>query len=248
TLFPYTTLFRSKAVLVEAHARPVVVLPPADHELDLVRGLEGGDIAVQIAAELTGTRCLQIENHRHPGLDCLDGQGAAGLEGYPKPGVAQPRQQWQALRLRQGLTAGDGDIGGIQLPHLIDDVVEGLALTAVEGVFGIAVQAAQGAAGEAHEHRGQAHGAGLPLEGIEDFGDAQGVFHGGIIPALARHGCNRAEGEEARRRNLAPGNLRSCPAGRPWRGLRRCCWWRRRDRAWPWLSPCRPASGIPAPT
>ena len=72
---------------------------------------------------------------------------------------------------------------------LVEDLLDGAGVAAVEGVFGVAPGAAQGAAGQANEHGGQADPAGLALNGSEDFrhpeaGDGR-VFTHGRIPCSA---------------------------------------------------------------
>jgi hypothetical protein len=77
--------------------------------------------------------------------------------------------------LGKRFAAGDGDVANAVVAHAREDFIHRHPLAAGEGVGGVAVAAAQRAAGQAHEHGGPAHRAGLALQGEEDLGDAQAV-------------------------------------------------------------------------
>ena len=74
-----------------------------------------------------------------------------------KPGVAQAFEQLQAIGLRQGLAAGDADmLRAVSSRTLCQDGVEIEPVAGVKGILGVAILAAQRAAGQPHEHRGKA--------------------------------------------------------------------------------------------
>src|ERR1700741_5120455 len=99
--------------------------------------------------------------------------------------VAQPLQQLDAALLRQRLATGDADVADALPGDFGEDVVDRPPLAAVEGVRGIAVLAAQRAAGQAHEDRGPARLAGLALQRKEDFGDLEAFRGGGRLAGNA---------------------------------------------------------------
>ena len=72
---------------------------------------------------------------------------------YLGSAIAQAFEQQAAIRLRQGLPAGHTDVRGGEFTDLVEDGVDVMPITGVKCVFGIAVMAAQGATGQAHEHR-----------------------------------------------------------------------------------------------
>src|SRR5690606_16243662 len=79
--------------------------------------------------------------------------------------------------LRQRLAAGDSDIAGAIAGDTFDDGGEGQALTAAEGVLGVAITAAQRTTSEAHEYRRQSQRTGLALQRVKNLGDAQRLVH-----------------------------------------------------------------------
>ena len=70
----------------------------------------------------------------------------------------------------------------------------------MEGIRGVAVLAAQRAAGEAHEHGGKAHGVGLALQRIEDLGDLETALDCAAVRLMLAIGGQalQALGREAR--------------------------------------------------
>ena len=115
--------------------------------------------------------------------------------------ITQPRQQRDAALLRQRFAAGDADMAHVVGGDFVQDAVDVAPFAAVEGVGGIAILAAQRAAGQAHEHGRPSGVAGFALQRQEDFGDFEAVrrrgdgrigvdgVHGGIVgPSLL--GCS----------------------------------------------------------
>ncbi|MNY14028.1 hypothetical protein D3C86_1471890 [compost metagenome] len=79
--------------------------------------------------------------------------------------------------MRQWLATGHADVARPVTGNLFDDGVQGHDFAAAEGVSGVAVLAAQGAAGQANEHGRQAGGARLALQRVENLGNSQGILH-----------------------------------------------------------------------
>jgi hypothetical protein len=172
-----------QAVLGEHRARPVVVGPVAQHELDLVVRRQQFDVRPQVAIDFAGTRRLEVEHPRHPRVDLADADRSRGFQRHRMAGVAQPPQQPDAALLRQRLATGHADMAHALALYLGEDLVDRPPAATVEGVGGVAVLAAQRAAGQAHEHGRAPRVAGLALQGQEDLGDAQpvGVRGGGRV-------------------------------------------------------------------
>ena len=124
-----------------------------------------------------GARCLEVHDHRDALVHIGDIHGAAGFQAHLVAPVAQFGEQRQAVGLGQRFPAGHRDVARGEAVHLLEDRVQGPFFAALEGVLGVAPDTALRAAGEAHEYGGHAHAAGFPLQGMEDFGNAQ--FHGG---------------------------------------------------------------------
>jgi hypothetical protein len=82
-------------------------------------------------------------------------------------------QQRQAIFLRQRFTAGDGHIMRRMIGNLLENVGQTHILSAGKSVCGVAISAAQRAAGQTNEYSGEANAAGFALQGIENFSDAQ---------------------------------------------------------------------------
>ena len=98
---------------------------------------------------------------------------ARGFQRHLVAAVAQLGQQRQTAALRQRLATGDTDVVRRMARNALQDLRHGEILAAVEGIFGVAPNAAQRTPGEPHEHRGQADTAGFALQREKDFGDAQ---------------------------------------------------------------------------
>src|SRR5690554_45313 len=156
-------------------ARPVVVGPAADHELDLVVRRQQRDVASEVARLLARARGLDVQDARDAGIDPADVERARGLQRDHVARVAQPAQQSDAALLRQRLAAGHADMAHAVAGDLCKDRVDVLPLAAVEGIGGIAVAAAQRAAGQADEYRRPPGVARLALERQENLGDAEPV-------------------------------------------------------------------------
>jgi hypothetical protein len=141
---------------------------------------------------------LDVEHARHAHIDLGDVDGARGFQRHVVALIAQPLEQADAALLRQRLAAGDTDVAGAVAGDFGEDVVDLPPLSAVEGIRGVAVLAAQRTAGQAHEHGGPADAAGFALQGQEDLGDPQ---------PIGRRGC-RIEGD-----GVHAGILADCPDG-----------------------------------
>src|SRR5690606_35175426 len=201
--------------------RPLVVGAAAQDELHLVARGKQREVFQPVARHLGRGRGLEVDHPRHPRVDAGDVQRTGSLQRDVIAGIAKAPQQVQAALLRQRLAAGDADMAHAMARDLRQDVVDLPPLPAVEGVGGVAVLAAQRAAGQAHEHGRPAGGVGLALERKEDLGDPQAVLRSGGIHGDVLYG----------RRGMAP------PGGWRRRGRRT---WRGRD-----LPPaiCQPRGG-----
>ncbi len=69
------------------------------------------------------------------------------------------------------------DVAGLVGGNPLENGVQANDVAAAEGIGGIAIVTAQGAAGQAHEDRRQAGGTCFPLQRVENLGDAQGLLH-----------------------------------------------------------------------
>ena len=171
-------------------ARPEVVRAVANHEFDLIVRGQMRDIAVVVALGLAGGGCFEVQHFHHPGVHRRNGQGATGLQGDRIPGIAEANEQRQAVGLGQRFTAGHGDIGRAVAGHVVTELGQGVHAPTVKGVLRIAIRAAQGTAGQAHENRGPAYRIGLALQRMKNLGDTQrGIAgHGRRWRAGTEHG------------------------------------------------------------
>src|SRR5690606_41728854 len=94
TLFPYTTLFRSHAVvetvLADHTAGPLVIGAVADHELDLVALRKVREVAPQVAVALPRPGALQVHDAVRAGVERRDVDGAGRLHEHRNALVQQP--------------------------------------------------------------------------------------------------------------------------------------------------------------
>src|SRR6185437_3098290 len=102
-------------------------------------------------------------------------QRAAGLERHVEALVAQALEQFEAVRLRQGLSAGHAYMRGGVAAHLPHHGLEVVPIAVMKRILGVAITAPQRAAGQADENRGKADGVGLPLQRMKNLIDAQSV-------------------------------------------------------------------------
>ena len=86
--------------------------------------------------------------------------------------AAQERHAWF---LRQRLATGHRHISRAVGRHRREDFIKRLRFAAAESVGGVAIHAAQRAAGQADENRRQAAAAGFALQRMKNFGDAQRI-------------------------------------------------------------------------
>src|SRR5215471_20423992 len=94
--------------------RPFVVSTIADHELHLIVRAQIGEVAPQVAIDLAGPGRLHVEDSYHAGVDARRVERSARLERGLVAGVAEPREQSDAGRLRERLAAGHGHIARIE--------------------------------------------------------------------------------------------------------------------------------------
>ncbi|MNI83594.1 hypothetical protein D3C73_1404160 [compost metagenome] len=99
-------------------------------------------------------------------------QGAAGLQRNLIARVTQLREQRNGIGLGQRLAAGDADIARLEACDLLEDRIKGADSAAAEGVFAVAILAAQRAAGETDKNRGQASGTRFTLQRVKNFGNS----------------------------------------------------------------------------
>src|SRR5690606_15498245 len=99
-------------------------------------------------------------------------QRTAGFQRHLVTGVAQAPQQRQGVGLGQWLATGDADVTRLEAGDLLEDRIEAANGAATEGIGTVAVLAAQGATGEAHEYRGQPSRSRFTLQRVKDFGNA----------------------------------------------------------------------------
>ena len=153
--------------------RPVVIGARGNDELHLLLGAQLAQSLPELTLGLAGSRRLDIHHAQHARVQVTEIDGPAGLDGDLVAGVAQRREQLLAFLLRQRLAAGNADMTNAGVGNVLQHVVHGHALTAVEGVLGIAVAATQRAAGQANETGGKAGVSAFPLQRAEDLRDAK---------------------------------------------------------------------------
>src|SRR3984893_263116 len=190
-----------KGELAQLAATPLVVAAAADHELDQVPRAQPRQLLIAVAPFLAGTRRLDVDDFRHTRIDTRERHGAAGFQRDPQAGIAQQGQQLRAALLRERFASGHTHERRAELAHPRHDRLRLPPLAAVEGVGGVAILAAQRAAGEAHEHRGPARGVRLALQGVEDLGDLEARH------ALWPRGIPYWEGGAATRRRRSAASL-----------------------------------------
>ena len=154
-------------------AAPLVVGAIADHELDLVVGVAAARAPRSGCAAPRRSPASSRRRPDHARIHLRQRHGAAGLERHRKPAIAEAREQRQAVLLRQRLAAGDAHVARRESRTRARIASMLHPLAAVERIGGIAVLAAQRTAGEAHEHRGQAHRVRLALQRMEDLRDLE---------------------------------------------------------------------------
>jgi hypothetical protein len=95
-------------------------------------------------------------------------------------GIAKALQQGQTALLRQGFAPGDADVVHPEGGHALAQGVHGLALAAVERISRVAIAAAQGATGQAHEYRRHPGRLALALQRAKHLGDAHPLASGQV--------------------------------------------------------------------
>jgi dihydrofolate reductase len=172
-------------------ARPLVVRPVGDHELQLVERTEEREVRPQVALGLTAARALHVDDAVAALVDARDVQRAARLDEHGQAGVAEAGHEGQHRGLEQRLAAGHQDVVEAVRAHLVDHLTDGAALAAAEGELRVAPHAAKVAAGGAHEHerdadeRALALHAGVDLGEKERLGDGLGQQRFGVVVAHA---------------------------------------------------------------
>ncbi len=159
-------------VLGEDAFRPFVIRFIAQHEFDFVFCGEQGDVVPMIFGGLAGGGGFDVQHAHHSRIHAGNIQRAAGFQRHLITGITQRGEQWQAILLCQRLAPCDSDVVWFKGFDLTQDVAKQGTFAAGEGVGGVAISAAQRAAGEADKHRGQSDAAGFTLQRIKNFGDA----------------------------------------------------------------------------
>ena len=108
--------------------------------------------------------------------------GAGRLDGDMQPAIAKSNSEGFDLGCDHGLAAGDNDMRGAKVRHLIDDLIncQVFAFGMPGGVRSIAPGAAQIAAGSANEDRWDADKDALTLNREKNLGDFHGLSQDGI--------------------------------------------------------------------
>src|SRR5690606_18689154 len=144
---------RQRGVRAHEIPRPLVIAAARDHELQRVGGGQERQILEPVPRALAGAGRLDVDDAADARIDDGDVVGASGLETYGVSGIAQSLEQRRAARLRERLAAGHADVPGAERRRVLDDLVDRPPRAAAERVSGIAVAAAQRAAGQPNEDR-----------------------------------------------------------------------------------------------
>ena len=166
---------------------PFIILRGADDELHLVAWLEAGDVVGEHFTGLAAAGAFPVHDMPYARVALADVVRAAGLDQHGDVQVAEAAHQRVHVFLQQRLTAGDLDerqrvaqlAGEVALfLEFSDDLIDGHCLAAGERVRGVAVGAAEVAAGEADEGARQPGKGALALDAQVDFMNQQRVAHG----------------------------------------------------------------------
>jgi hypothetical protein len=103
--------------------RPVEVGPVRQYELDLVPGLELGQIFQAVARGLSGTRGLQVHHDADPRIHRVHAHRAARLEGDGQATITKLAQQGDASGLRERFATGHTDVPHPETGHSLHDLV-----------------------------------------------------------------------------------------------------------------------------
>ena len=168
---------RGQVVVLDQASGPVVVFAVADDELDFVVRAEAVDVVGVVAVGLARGGGFYVHDADDAGVGAsvvVEVDGAAGLDEDGFPRVAETGDEVVDALLEEWFAAGDLDEVASVGEGLVEDVVDLARGALAEGVFGVAVGAAEVAAGESDEDAGSTGVGGLALDGVEDLVDAEG--------------------------------------------------------------------------
>ena len=137
-------------------------------------------------------RAFLVEDDHGPRVDRGDRKRAVGFDQDGHPGVQEVGDQSRGFRLEEGFTAGDQNQGKSGFRNSLDDFREGRFLSAGVGVSGVAVAAAEVAAGQADQNDGIAAPGGFAQDGGGKFRRrsykcVENFFVLVVIPGLTRN-------------------------------------------------------------
>src|SRR5450631_4558375 len=148
---------------------PVIVRAAADDKFDEIFRCQTRKLIIAVARLLTRTWRLDINDQHHALINTRKRHRAARLKRDPIAVRAELLQELCAAFLRERFAARHADVTGAKLSYARKNGGQLPPITAVEGVSGVAVLAAQRTAGETHKRRRNAGSVRLPLQRIEDF-------------------------------------------------------------------------------
>ena len=166
---------------------PSIILLRADDELHLVAWLEAGDVIGEHFFGLAAARAFPVHDVAHARIARADVVRATGLDQHGEAHVAKAAHQRVNIFLQQRFAAGElnerqfvaGLAGeGASFFEFGDNLVDDHRLAAGESVRGVAVGAAEVAAGEPDEGARQPGEGALALNAQVDFVNQQRVGHG----------------------------------------------------------------------
>lgn len=153
---------------------PDIIGAVGDHEFDLIRRSQIFEILHAISIELPGPRSLQIEDSDDSWITGADVNGIGRFNQNGPAGITEFGHQRKDGFLSQRFSTGEFDQSAVDRQNLFLEILHGHSLALLEGVFGVAVVASQGASGEPHEDTGGARMGGFTLDRVEEFIDADG--------------------------------------------------------------------------
>jgi len=132
-----------------------------------------GQVFPAIPGGFAGRGGLDVHHPHHSRIHPANIQRTAGFQRHVISGIAQGRQQGQAIFLRQRFTARNSDVAWRILGDLFENFSEGFILSTRKGIDGVAIATTQRTPGQPDKHRRQTDAAGLTLQGEKYFADAQ---------------------------------------------------------------------------
>ena len=134
------------------------------------------DVRVEIAGALATGRGLEVHDAVHAQIDRRDVVRSGSFQQDVEPGIAEHGEERDAVGLQQRLAARHLDQRAAETADFLHNLLERHFVSFVEGVFRVAISAAQVAESEAHEDTGQTGPSALALHRLVDFVDRE-FFH-----------------------------------------------------------------------